>query len=129
MIKYVNNDEIEEEGVLEGLAEVARGRRDVDEHERLGVAAERVLEEVRELRVAVGHVFVAVRERLNAIAEVRERTVDGDRLLERRARRAALVEALGAGEVDEVQQALDLLLVDIVATLNHSIRTHTTPLL
>ena len=43
---------------VERLVQVVLPRRQVDEHQRLGVAAERVDEEVGELRIPVGYVSV-----------------------------------------------------------------------
>ena len=46
---------------------------DVDEHQGLAVAAQAVLEEVGELRVAVGNVRVLLGERHDDVAEVGQR--------------------------------------------------------
>jgi len=62
-------------GVLErvqSLVELVVRRRDVGDHRREAVAAERVLEEACELRVAVGHVgdlFGLVGEGIDAVAQ------------------------------------------------------------
>ena len=47
----------ESQGV-EGLSKIFLPRRNVDEHQRLGVAAQRTLEQVSELGVAVGNVRI-----------------------------------------------------------------------
>ena len=49
---------------------------DVDEHQGLAVAAQAVLEEVGELRVAVGNVGVLLGERHDDVAEVGQGLVD-----------------------------------------------------
>ena len=49
---------------------------DVDEHQGLAVSAQTVLEEVGELRVAVGNVGVLLGERHDDVAEVRQGLVD-----------------------------------------------------
>ena len=46
----------------------------VEEH--LAVASQGVLQHLRELRVAIGHVFVLVRERRHHVMQRRERAVD-----------------------------------------------------
>ena len=61
-------------------------------------AAERLLQDHRELALAEGHVLRALREALDDQRELGEREVDLEALLDRA---APLLEALGAGEVDE----------------------------
>lgn len=91
-----------------------RGRQ-LDEHERLGVLLQRVLQQVRQHRVAVRDVLVLVGARRDDVAERRERVVDLLCLLERLARNAGARDALGAGQVDEVQLAHARLVRDAVA--------------
>ena len=74
-------------GVLErvdGLLELAVRGRDARNHDRATVAAERVLEQPRHLRVAVRHVpdALLVGERCDAVAQREQRAVDVGSLLE-----------------------------------------------
>ena len=79
------------------------GGRDGRNHHRAAVAAERVLEQPRELRVAVRHVAAALaaRERVDAVAEREQGAIDVGTLFELRAAVERNGGALGAGEVDE----------------------------
>ena len=63
------------EGV-DSFGEVGVGGRDAGKHEGLGVAAEGVFEETRERGLAVGNVALVGAERLDHLAEGRERLVD-----------------------------------------------------
>ena len=96
-------------------------RSNVDEHERLRVAAERVLQQVGELGVAVRHVLLAGGERGDDGAERRERLVDRHRLLLRLPRGLRLAEALRAREVDERELA-DVLVARLVVLRAHGER-------
>ena len=49
------------------LLQVLRGRRDIDEHERLGVATQAWLEKVGEARVSVRHMRLLVRKRADHV--------------------------------------------------------------
>ena len=60
-------------------------------NEHLAVASQGVLEHLCELRVAIGHVFVLVRERRHHIMERRERAVDVFGLLRARPAVSALL--------------------------------------
>jgi hypothetical protein len=81
------------------------GGADHGHHGGLAVAAEGVLEDARELGVAVGDVLAAagVGERGDDVAEGAQALVDLLGLLEALARRAREAHALGACEVDEVE--------------------------
>ena len=61
----------------DGLVAVVVGGGDVDEHERLGVAAERVLHEHGQLVVAVGDELLLAAQRRDHVAQRRQRLVDG----------------------------------------------------
>mmetsp|Transcript_75187 Transcript_75187/g.233246 ORF Transcript_75187/g.233246 Transcript_75187/m.233246 type:complete len:339 (-) Transcript_75187:10-1026(-) len=80
-------------------------RRDHGHHRRPAVAPEGVLQEARELGVAVGHVlpWPALRERGDDVAQRREALVDLLRLLQALACGAREPGPLGAGEVHERQ--------------------------
>ena len=82
-------------------------RRQVDEEQRLAVARERRLEQEREPRVAVRDVAPLRVERGEDAGERGERLVDRLGLLEALALGVRPVEALGAGQVDEVQRAAE----------------------
>mmetsp|Transcript_29973 Transcript_29973/g.88968 ORF Transcript_29973/g.88968 Transcript_29973/m.88968 type:complete len:392 (-) Transcript_29973:193-1368(-) len=80
------------------------GRRARDDEGRLGVAAERLLQHPRELRVAVRHMGgLLVRQRVDDVAKRREGTVDVLGLVQPLARRTRLGHLLAPGEVDQVQ--------------------------
>ena len=80
---------------------------DVCDEERLAVAAERILEQVRQLALPVGRVRAPLgREGHDDLLEVGERFVDVHGLGAEIAERVGLLEALGAGEVDKVELAL-----------------------
>ena len=78
----------------EGLLEVDVSGREGADHDGLCVAAQRILEDARQLRLAVRnqHVLLRVvallRQCRDDVAEHRERQVDGGALLESIARRA-----------------------------------------
>ena len=64
-----------------GLLAVVVCGRDVDEHERLGVAAERVLHQHRQLVVAVRDEALLAAQRRDDVTQRRQRLVDAHRLL------------------------------------------------
>ena len=91
-------------GVLErvdGLLELAVRGRDARNHDRATVAAERVLEQPRHLRVAVRHVpdALLVGERCDAVAQREQRAVDVGSLLEAGALVVGLARPLRASQV------------------------------
>ena len=94
---------------LEGvdrLELVGHGGGDADDERRLGGAADRVGEEPRELALSEGRPFLLARgEDLDAAAEDGQALVDGLGLVEGAPLDARLLDALGAGEVDEVELA------------------------
>mmetsp|Transcript_40490 Transcript_40490/g.86396 ORF Transcript_40490/g.86396 Transcript_40490/m.86396 type:complete len:308 (+) Transcript_40490:508-1431(+) len=90
----------------ERLVEVSRVGRDVDEHERLGIARERTLQHVRQFGVAERHMRRLLGRGGDDISERCEALVDGVGLTHRRAVDTALLRALRASEVDEVELAL-----------------------
>ena len=91
----------------DGLLEVVLLAVDVGNQQRLAVAAERVLEQVRQLALPVGRVRAPFGgEGDDDLLEVGERLVNVHRLRAQVAERISLLEALGAGEVDEVELAL-----------------------
>ena len=86
----------------DGLWPVILPRRDRGDHRRATVAAERVLEEVGELRVAVGYVAaLPLGKGLDDARQVHERQVDLLALLEARPLRSRLRRPLRAGEIDQ----------------------------
>ena len=88
------------------LLEVADLAVDVGDQQRLAVAAQRVLEQVRQLRLPVRHVALRLgAERHDDLLEVRERAVDVHRLGLEVARAVGLLDALRAREVDQVELA------------------------
>mmetsp|Transcript_49217 Transcript_49217/g.111493 ORF Transcript_49217/g.111493 Transcript_49217/m.111493 type:complete len:244 (-) Transcript_49217:168-899(-) len=90
----------------ERLVVVVVCRAEVRHHHRLGVAAQRVLQQARELGVAVGDVRgLAVHERGDHVPQSGEREVNLGRLLEPLARRPGLALPLGACQVDHVELA------------------------
>ena len=101
------------------LVVVAGGRQGGD-HQRLRVAAERVLEEARELRVAIRYVLgLAVDERRYDVAERRERQVDLGGLLEAIAGGARLRLALAARQVHQIELADLVVLLALLVRLAH----------
>jgi len=92
------------EGIPQGLIEIRKLWRDIDEHERLAVATETPLQQVRQLGVTVRYVLVLVGQGTDHVAQGRERLVDGHRLLQAVAGAAAVGESLAAGEIDQVQK-------------------------
>lgn len=60
----------------QGLAKVAQQWRNVDKHQCLAIASKRVLEQVREFRVAVRDVCILVGDRIDDVAEARQTLVD-----------------------------------------------------
>mmetsp|Transcript_17536 Transcript_17536/g.61645 ORF Transcript_17536/g.61645 Transcript_17536/m.61645 type:complete len:593 (+) Transcript_17536:271-2049(+) len=93
------------------LLKVDGGRRHGRDHHRLAVAAQALLEQASEHRVAVRHerraaaVRVGRRQRLDHRAQRAEAAVDGAGLLEPVAAHARRVGALAARQVDEVDLA------------------------
>ena len=83
-------------------------RTEVDEHQRLAVPAQAILQEVRQLRVAEGHVLGPIGEAREDVAQAAQALVDGLRLLEalRVGRGATPVETLRPREVAEVERPL-----------------------
>ena len=72
---------------------------DVDEHQGLAVAAQAVLEEVGELRVAVGNVRVLLGERHDDVAEVGQGLVDVLCLGQPHTLAPTLLHSLAAGKI------------------------------
>ena len=79
----------------------------MSEQHNLGVSAEAVRQETRELRVAKGHVRALLQERGDDVSQRGEALVDVLRLLQSVAGGFRARDALGTGEVDEVQPAGD----------------------
>ena len=73
---------------------------DVDEHQGLAVAAQAVLEEVGELRVAVGNVGVLLGERHDDVAEVGQGLVDVLGLGQSQPLAPAVLDPLASGEIN-----------------------------
>eukprot|EP00053_Salpingoeca_punica_P017063 m.163165 g.163165 ORF g.163165 m.163165 type:complete len:493 (-) comp17107_c0_seq1:1427-2905(-) len=94
----------------DGLADVLQHGGDLDDHQCLGSAAKRVLQEVGELGVTVRHVLGLGRQGVDDCAEGRERRVDGGGLLEADivVDGATLGDTLRAGKIDEVELAAGL---------------------
>jgi hypothetical protein len=92
-----------------GLLEEARLAIDVGDEQGLAVAAQRVLEQVRQLRLAVGRVTGRARllltQRHDNLLEVRERTVDVHGLGLELTRSARLLDALRARQINQVELA------------------------
>lgn len=74
-------------------------------HQRLAVPAERVLQQVGEPRVPEGHVGVAAAQRVDDVAQRRQRLVDALGLAEAAALRPRLGDPLRARQVHQVQLA------------------------
>jgi hypothetical protein len=74
---------------------------EVDEHQRLAVPAQAILQEAHQLRVAEGLVLGPICEAIEDVAQAAQSLVDGLRLLEalRVGHSAALVETLGPRKV------------------------------
>eukprot|EP00982_Pelagococcus_subviridis_P000225 1748-Pelagococcus_subviridis.AAC.4 len=91
---------------LERAQRLLRARRlrvDVDKHQRLPVAAEARLQQIRQLAVPVRHVRLLVRQRLEHVPEARQRLVNRARLLEPRALGARSPDAFAPSQIHEVQ--------------------------
>ena len=93
-----------------GLVELDGARIDAQYHLDFAVSLEVVLEEERELGVAIGHHLAraerdVVAQRLHAVAQRHERRVDAAGLAESRARVLGALGALAAGQVDQRQLA------------------------
>ena len=73
---------------------------DVDEHQGLAVAAQAVLEEVGELRVAVRNVRVLLGERHDDVAEVRQGLVDVLSLGQSKPLTPAVLDPLASREIN-----------------------------
>eukprot|EP00048_Salpingoeca_helianthica_P014770 m.223474 g.223474 ORF g.223474 m.223474 type:complete len:491 (-) comp16256_c0_seq1:1326-2798(-) len=84
--------------------------RDLHNHERLRSAAQRVLQQMSQLRVAVRNVLLLCPERVNDITQRRERLVDVGGLTQTVlvVKGATLCHALRASQVDQIQLALGL---------------------
>jgi len=83
---------------------VVVGRRQAGDHQRLGVAAERVLQKPGEFRVAIRNVRRAsVDQRRYDVAERRQRQINLGRLFETVPHRARLALPLAPGQVDQVE--------------------------
>lgn len=87
------------------LLVAAARRRDGGDHERLGVAAERVLEDVGQFRSSIRNVRVSIHQRLNYQPQIAQAQVDLRALAQPLAARAGAVDALRAREVHEVHLA------------------------
>mmetsp|Transcript_84363 Transcript_84363/g.239284 ORF Transcript_84363/g.239284 Transcript_84363/m.239284 type:complete len:600 (+) Transcript_84363:3-1802(+) len=90
------------------LGDIALRGRALHDHQRLRVAAERVLQHHRELRVPVGHVLGLGRQGGDHAAQRGQALVDVLGLLDALARHARLAHVFGAGQVDEVDLAVVL---------------------
>lgn len=101
----------------EGLAEEGSAGADARDHERAAVVADRVLEQLGQLRVLERHVLqgraraLRVREDVDDVAELEQLDVDADRLLEAHAGHLALLVALAASQVHHLEHARDALLL------------------
>mmetsp|Transcript_25852 Transcript_25852/g.73887 ORF Transcript_25852/g.73887 Transcript_25852/m.73887 type:complete len:247 (-) Transcript_25852:3030-3770(-) len=92
----------------EGLVAVRLLGADVHGHQRLALAAQAGLHQVRELRVAERDVRPPLRLGQEDVSEARQAPVDVLRLLEPIADGARAVQALGAREVHQMQSAAEL---------------------
>jgi hypothetical protein len=105
-------------GVLEtvdGLLELRGSRTDVRDHHRLAVAAQTVLQQSRQLRVAVRHeepLLVLVPQRVYAVGQRQQRTVYLRALHQPKPSVLGDGAPLGASQVDEGQFARQRLDVD-----------------
>jgi len=102
---------------VEGLVETGPRRRHAADHQRLGVAAQRVLQDARDFADTVRHVHLAafgvVAQRADHVPQREQPFVDVDAFFELQALRAAPFRALAAGEVHEGEFAPpDLLRID-----------------
>ena len=100
------------------LSQVALQRAEGHKHARLGVAAQRVLQGVRELAVAVWDVRRVGGQGLEYLSQRCERLVDGRGLHKALASSLCLGDALGAGEVDKRELAERALVADLILA-NH----------
>mmetsp|Transcript_16992 Transcript_16992/g.55352 ORF Transcript_16992/g.55352 Transcript_16992/m.55352 type:complete len:383 (+) Transcript_16992:1139-2287(+) len=90
----------------DGLIEVPVGRAHVCHHHRLGVAAQRVLQQSRQLRVSVRDVLrLSIHQRRDAVPECRERQINLSRLFEPVPFGGRLGLALRSGQVHQIQLA------------------------
>ena len=80
-------------------------RRDIGDDARVAVAAQRVLQQARELAVAVRHAGIATIEGINDFAEHKERSIDCARLLEALAAVFGATVVLGASKIDKMDLA------------------------
>mmetsp|Transcript_15755 Transcript_15755/g.61539 ORF Transcript_15755/g.61539 Transcript_15755/m.61539 type:complete len:686 (-) Transcript_15755:107-2164(-) len=99
---------------VDALVQVVGVGRDVDEHQRLAVSTQAVLEQERQLAVPVRNVRVLVGQGGDDVAEAGEALVDVLGLLEPVASALALLETLAASEVNEVEDSLGHLAGDLV---------------
>mmetsp|Transcript_122403 Transcript_122403/g.346030 ORF Transcript_122403/g.346030 Transcript_122403/m.346030 type:complete len:201 (-) Transcript_122403:1718-2320(-) len=89
-----------------GLLNISRLGRDVGEEEGLAArAADRLLQQVGELRVAVGHVRALLAERVEHVGEGRKRPVDRVRLCHLLTLGLGNLGALASREVHDVEHA------------------------
>ena len=103
---------------VERLVQVDLRRRDARDHQRARVAAERVLQQPRQHRVAVRHVqplSPLVAERRDHVAQHEQAQVDRDPLLHPLPLGLRALGALGPREVDKVELGGDLLVGDLLA--------------
>ena len=101
-----------------GLGLVEARWRAADDDGGARIAAERLLQDARELGVAIGHVGLGIGQRGDHVAQSRERLVDVLGLLEYAALGARLAHLLRAGQVDQVELAAQLLLRLLVLLLD-----------
>ena len=93
---------------VERLSQVFRGGRNVDEHERLGVATERVLQQISELGLSIRDMLILVSEGGDDRSKRGERLVDIFRLRQTISRGARGGESLRSSQIDEIQESRNL---------------------
>mmetsp|Transcript_65471 Transcript_65471/g.205157 ORF Transcript_65471/g.205157 Transcript_65471/m.205157 type:complete len:273 (+) Transcript_65471:26-844(+) len=107
-------DLLRSRGILERhdrLVQVGAGRRAIHKHQRLGRAPQRVLHELGQLVVPVGHdLLLAFRQCFDHVPQRGERLVDLDGLLLAFLVDLGLLDPLGAGQVAYQDLPLELLL-------------------
>merc|ERR1711902_89269 len=112
---------------VQGLAEALLLGTDVDEHQGLRVAPKAVLQQVGQLRVAVGHVGGLLRKCHDNLAKIRKTLVDCLGFGEPHALASTLLDPLAPSEVNQVQNSTTGLQGGGVVSLNLQNKYTVTP--